>query len=204
MKTLATLLAAIAALSDNAWAQGTIDFHNPNTFPLKVLDMRDGSVTTLGAPGSPLGPGSIRVGLFIGTGTSFASLTMVGMTTNSSSALPLFVGTFNGGIPYTIAGHPQNEVVNFAFAAWSISSGALTYAEALASGVASAGNSTIGVGYTLAGGAIPPAATFGTPTTAQPWLIPGFFIYTRTVPEPATLVLGLAGAAALWMFRPRK
>jgi len=202
MRIFTASIAAIVALSVGAQAQGTIDFHNPNTFPLKVVDMRDGSVTTLGAPGSPLGPGSIRVGLFIGTGTSFASLTMVGMTTNSSSTLPLFVGTFNGGNPYAIAGHPQFEIVNFAFAAWSISSGAMTYADAIASGTGSAGNSTIGVGYTLAGSAIPPAATFGTPTTAQPWLIPGFTI--QYIPEPATLVLGLAGATALMMLRRRR
>ena len=96
-KKLATLIASLIALSGSALAQGTIDFHNPNTFPLKVLDMRDLSVTTLGAPGSPLGPGSMRVGLFIGGSgaTSFSQLTMVGLTTNSASTLPIFIGTFN-------------------------------------------------------------------------------------------------------------
>jgi len=195
MKKLATLMATLVVISASARAQGTIDFHNPNTFPLKVLDMRDLSVTTLGASDSPLGPGSMRVGLFIGTGTTFGSLTMVGMTTNSSSTLPLFVGTFNGGNPYAIAGHPQNEVVNFAFAAWSISSGALTYADAIASGIGYAGNSTIGVGYTLAGGATTPALTFGN-GAAQ---VQGFQL--NPVPEPSTIALGLLGAAALFLRR---
>lgn len=194
MKKLATLFAMVVVNLGTALAQGTIDFHNPNTFPLRVADA-GGTVTTVGAAGSPLGPASVRVGLFIGTGSTLASLTMVGMTTNSSSTLPLFVGTFNGGNPYAIAGHPQNEVVNFAFAAWSISSGALTYADAIASGIGYAGNSTIGVGYTLAGGATTPALTFGN-GAAQ---VQGFQL--NPVPEPSTIALGLLGAAALFLRR---
>jgi len=194
MKKLATLFAMVVVNLGTALAQGTIDFHNPNTFPLRVADA-GGTVTTVGAAGSPLGPASVRVGLFIGTGSTLNSLTMVGMTTNSSSTLPLFVGTFNGGNPYAIAGHPQNEVVNFAFAAWSISSGALTYADAIASGIGYAGNSTIGVGYTLAGGATTPALTFGN-GAAQ---VQGFQL--NPVPEPSTIALGLLGAAALFLRR---
>jgi hypothetical protein len=194
MKKLATLFAMVVVNLGTALAQGTIDFHNPNTFPLRVADA-GGTVTTVGAAGSPLGPASVRVGLFIGTGSTIGTLTMVGMTTNSSSTLPLFVGTFNGGNPYTIAGHPQNEVVNFAFAAWSISSGALTYADAIASGIGYAGNSTIGVGYTLAGGATTPALTFGN-GAAQ---VQGFQL--NPVPEPSTIALGLLGAAALFLRR---
>ena len=193
MKKLATLFAMVVGLG-TALAQGTIDFHNPNTFPLKVADAA-GNVTTVGAAGSPLGPGSIRVGLFIGTGSTLGSLTMVGLATNSSSTLPLFVGTFNGGNPYSIANHPQNEVVNFAFAAWSIASGAFTYADAIASGIGYAGNSTIGVGYTLAGGGTTPALTFGN-GAAQ---VQGFQL--NPVPEPSTIALGLLGAAALFLRR---
>src|SRR5207244_3922523 len=60
MKRLATLVVAIIALSESARAQGTIDFHNPSTFPLRL---NDGTTTTIvGAPGSPLGPASVRVG----------------------------------------------------------------------------------------------------------------------------------------------
>ena len=159
MKGLAALIPAIVAVSHCVLAQGTIDCHNPSTFPLKVLDMRDGSVTTLGAPGSPLGPASVRVGLFIGFGaTTISQMTMVGLTTNSSSTLPLFVVTFNGGNPYSIPGHPQNEVVDFAFAAWSISTGGMIYQEALNAPAGGVGISAIGHGYTLAGGATPPAA----------------------------------------------
>jgi hypothetical protein len=203
MKTLRAVIAFVIAVSGNALAQGTIDFHNPNTFPLRFVDFSDGTTGIVGAPGSPLGPASVRVGLFVGTGTSFASLTMVGMTTNSSSTLPLFVGTFNGGNPYPIAGHPQNEVVNFAFAAWSISTGAMTIQEALASTGGFVGVSAIGRGYTLSGGGTPPALTFGTPTAAQPWLLDGITL-SINLPEPSTLVLGLAGAVLAWMFRRRK
>lgn len=194
MKKLATLFAMVGVGLGTALAQGTIDFHNPNTFPLRVSDAA-GNVTTVGAAGSVLGPASVRVGLFIGTGTTIGSLQMVGMTTNSSSTLPLFVGTFNGGNPYTVPGFAQNSVVNFAFAAWSISTGALTYADALNATTGYIGNSTIGVGYTLAGGATTPALTFGN-GAAQ---VQGFQL--NPVPEPSTIALGLLGAAALFLRR---
>jgi hypothetical protein len=204
MKGLAALLPAIVAVSASALAQGTIDFHNPNTVPLRFADLRDGTSGIVGAPGSPYGPASMRVGLFIGPpgATSFSQMAMAGLTTNSASTIPIFIGTFNGGNPFTVAGHPQNEVVSFAFAAWSISTGALTYQEALASAVGIFGQTTISQGYTLSGGVTPPALTFGTPTAAAPWLINNFTIVA--IPEPATIVLGLAGTAALWMFRSRK
>jgi len=204
MKTLRALVAFLLAVSGNALAQGTIDFHNPNTVPLKFADLRDGTSGIVGAPGSVYGPASMRVGLFIGPpgATSFSQMTMVGLTTNSSSTLPLFVGTFNGGNPYTIAGHPHSEVVSFAFAAWSISTGALTYQQALNSAVGIAGNTTISQFYTLSGGGTPPALTFGTPSAAAPWLINDFTIVA--IPEPATLVLGLAGAIGLWLLPRRR
>ena len=208
MKALAALILAIVALSVSALAQGTIDFHNANTFPVKVVDLSDGSVTTLGAPGSPLGPASVRVGLFVGPNgaTSISQMTMVGLTTNSASSVPLFVGTFNGGNPYTIIPSTPNALVSFAFAAWSISTGAMTYQEALTATFGGVGLSAIGNGYTLGGFGTPPslpAATFGTPTVAQPWLINGFTISYRPVPEPSTMVLVIAGATAMWMLRRR-
>jgi hypothetical protein len=195
MKKLATLFAMVGVGLGTALAQGTIDFHNPNTFPLQVRDAA-GNVTTLGAAGSPLGPGSVRVGVFIGTGaTSIDTMTMVGMTTNSSSTLPLFVGTFNGGNPYTIAGHPQNEIVNYAFAAWSISTGALTWQAAKTATTGYVGNSGIGLNYTLAGGATTPSLTFGNGAGQ----VQGFTL--NPVPEPSTIALGLLGAAALFLRR---
>jgi len=196
MKKLATLFAMIVVSLGTALAQGTIDFHNPNTSPLRVQDAA-GNVTTVGAAGSPLAQGSVRVGLFLGpaTATSWAQMTMITFITNSSSTLPLFVGTFNGGVPYTVAGHPQNEVTSFAFAAWSISSGALTYADAIASGQGYAGLSAIGQNYVLGGGATSPALTFG----SGPGQIQGFTLVP--VPEPSTIALGLLGAAALFLRR---
>ena len=80
MKKLATLFAMVVVNLGTALAQGTIDFHNPNTFPLRVADAA-GNVTTVGSAGSVLGPASVRVGLFIGTGSTLGSLTMVSMTT---------------------------------------------------------------------------------------------------------------------------
>jgi hypothetical protein len=196
MKKLATLFAMVGVGLGTALAQGTIDFHNPNTFPLQVKDLA-GNTTTMGSAASPLGPASVRVALFIGGAgvTSISGMTQVGMTTNSSSTLPLFVGTFNGGNPYTIAGHPQNELVNFAFAAWSISTGALTWTEALAATTGFIGNSATGIGYTLAGGATTPGLTFGTGANQ----VQAFTL--NQVPEPSTIALGLLGAAALFLRR---
>jgi len=199
MKKLATLFAMTAVGLGSAWAQGTIDFHNPNTFPLRVTDAA-GNTTTVGSTGSPLGPASVRVGLFTGPNgsTSIGQMAMVGMTTNSASTVALFVGTFNGGNPYTITPSTPNAQVAFMFAAWSISTGALTYDAALIASTGYAGASAIGQNYTLGGFGSPPSlpgATFG----AGAGQISGFTL--TPVPEPSTLALGLLGAAALLMRR---
>ena len=200
MKKLATLFAMTVVGLGTAWAQGTIDFHNPNTFPLRVTDSA-GNVTTVGSAGSPLGPASVRVGLFTGPNgtTTIGQMTMVGMVTNSASSVPLFVGTFNGGNPYTITPSTPNAQIAFAFAAWSISTGALTYDAAL---IASTGYATdtpsFGQNYTLGGFGSPPSlpgATFGSGAGQ----INGLML--TPVPEPSTLALGLLGAAALLMRR---
>ena len=207
MKALATLILAVVAVPVSALAQGTIDFHNPNTVPMRYVDLRDGTDIIIGTPGSTYGPASMRVGLFIGPNgaTDFSQLAMAGMTTNSASTVPLFIGTFNGGNPYTVTPSTPNAQVSFAFAAWSISTGALTYQEALLSTVGIVGHTAISQGYTLGGFGTPPSLpppTFGVPTVAQPWLLNSFNIVA--IPEPSTLVLGIAGATALWIFRRRK
>jgi hypothetical protein len=201
MKKLATLFAMTAVGLGSAWAQGTIDFHNPNTFPLRVQDGA-GNVTTVGATGSPLGPASVRVGLFVGANgaANISAMTMVGMVTNSASTVPLFVGTFNGGNPYTITPSTPNAQVSFAFAAWSISTGALTYDAAKLATTGYLGESAIGQNYTLGGFGSPPSlpgATFG----AGAGQISGFTLTPVPVPEPSTLALGVLGAAALLMRR---
>jgi hypothetical protein len=201
MKKLATLFAMTAVGLGSAWAQGTIDFHNPNTFPLRVQDAA-GNVTTVGATGSPLGPASVRVGLFVGANgaANISAMTMVGMVTNSASTVPLFVGTFNGGNPYTITPSTPNAQVAFAFAAWSISTGALTYDAAKLATTGYLGESAIGQNYTLGGFGSPPSlpgATFG----AGAGQISGFTLTPVPVPEPSTLALGVLGAAALLMRR---
>jgi len=201
MKKLATLFAMTAVGLGSAWAQGTIDFHNPNTFPLRVQDAA-GNVTTVGSTGSPLGPASVRVGLFVGPNgaANINAMTMVGMTTNSASTVALFVGTFNGGNPYTITPSTPNAQVAFAFAAWSISTGALTYDAAKLATTGYLGESAIGQNYTLGGFGSPPSlpgATFG----AGAGQISGFTLTPVAVPEPSTLVLGVLGAGALLMRR---
>jgi hypothetical protein len=203
MKKLATLFAMSIVGLGTALAQGTIDFHNPNTFPVTVRDAA-GTVTTIGTTASPLGVSSVRVGLFIGAnGAPFSAMTMVGMVTNSPSGTALFAGTFNGGTSYAVPGnHPQNEVVSFAFAAWSISTGALTYdAAKIASSGYYSQSPVVGNGYTLQGGAVLPEATWGTPDATHGWRVSG--LQLQPVPEPSTIVLGLLGAGAL-LLRRRK
>jgi hypothetical protein len=199
MKKLATLFAMTAVGLGSAWAQGTIDFHNPNTFPLRVTDAA-GNITTVGSGGSPLGPASVRVGLFTGpNGTAnISGMTMVGMVTNSASTVPLFIGTFNGGNPYTITPSTPNSQIAFAFAAWSISTGALTYDAAKVASTGYTGESAIAQGYTLGGFGSPPSLpgpTFGVGAGQVNGLM------LTPVPEPSTLALGLLGAAALLMRR---
>jgi hypothetical protein len=202
MKKLATLFAMTAFGLGSAWAQGTIDFHNPNTFPLRVQDA-GGVTTTVGSGGSPLGPASVRVGLWVGPNgsTALTQMSFVAMVTNSASTVPLFVGTFNGGNPYTITPSTPNAQVAFAYAAWSISTGALTYDAAL---IASTGYATsapsFGQSYTLGGFGSPPSlpgATFGSGAGQVNGLL------LTPVPEPSTLALALLGAAAL-LIRRRK
>lgn len=197
-------MAALIVVSGSARAQGTIDFHNPNTVPLRYVDLRDGTDIIIGTPGSPYGPASMRVGLFIGPNgaTGFSQMAMVGLTTNSSSTLPIFIGTFNGGNPFVVPGHAPGEVVSFAFLAWSISTGALTYQDALNSVTGVVGIPAIGRGYTLGGGIDLPKPTFGNATAEQPWLLNDFTIFA--IPEPATIVLLIPGAMVVWMFRRRK
>src|SRR3989442_12966114 len=114
MKKLATLFAMMAVGLGHAWAQGQIDFHNPSSFPVTVKDP-SGNVTTMGSASSPLGPATVRVGLFVGAnGTPFSGMTMVGMTTNSASSNPLAVGTFFGGNPYIVPGFTTGTTISFA------------------------------------------------------------------------------------------
>jgi hypothetical protein len=125
-------------------------------------------------------------------------MAMVAMTTNSASTVALFVGTFNGGNPYTITPSTPNAQVAFMFAAWSISTGALTYDAAKLASTGYTGQSAIGQNYTLGGFGSPPSlpgATFG----AGAGQISGFTL--TPVPEPSTIALGLLGAAALLMRR---
>jgi len=204
MKKLTTLLSVIVVGVGSVWGQGTIAFNNSNQYPLRVRDGA-GNVTTVGAAGSPLGTASVRVALFVGPNgsTSLSQMTQVGMVTNSSSAIPLFQGTFNGGNPYTITPSTPNSQVAFAFAAWSISTGVLTYDPVA---IVNSGQgyytpaASFGQNYTLGGFGSPPSLpgdTFGTGAGQLSGLL------LVPVPEPSTIALGLLGAAAL-LIRRRK
>lgn len=202
IKKLATLFATMAVGLGTAWAQGTIDFHCPSSQPLKVTD---GTTTwTVNAAGSPLTGASVRVGLFVGpNGTTDINLmTMVGMVTNSASSNPLALGTFNGGNPFALpTGYPASSQVSFAFAAWSISTGALTYQAALSAAQGYVGVTPIGQNYALAGGVATPPAAFGTGAGQLTSLI---LQPLTVVPEPSTIALGLLGAGALLLRRRNK
>jgi len=209
MKKLATLFAMMAVGLGNALAQGQIDFHNPGGatgYPMQVRDA-SGNVTTVGAPGSPLAQGSVRVGLFIGPNgsTSLSQLSLITVITNSTLSVSTFYGTFNGGTSFPVPGFAPNASVSFAFAAWSISTGALTYQGAYDPAInptraGYGGVSAIGQNYTLGGFGTPPSIpgpTFGT----GPGQIQAFTL--TPVPEPSTIALGILGAAAL-LLRRRK
>ena len=193
IKKLATLFAIMTIGLGTALAQGTIDFHNANTYAMTAAG------TTVGTVGSPVGPASLRIGLFIGgvTATDISQMTMVGLTTNSPSSSGLFAGTFNGTTSYAISGHPAGEVVNFMFAAWSISTGSLVYDPNTAGGWH--GLSDVGHNYILGGGGSPPqlpGPTFA-PATNLTAIHQGMVLQPNAVPEPSTIVIGLLGAAAL-------
>jgi len=204
MKKLATLFAIMAVGLGNAWSQGQIDFHNPggaSGYPMQVRDA-SGTVTTIGSAGSPLAQGSVRVGLFVGPNgsTSLSQMTSIATITNSTLAVSAFFGTFNGGTSFPVPGFAPNASVAFAFAAWSISTGALTYDAAKLASTGYLGESAIGQNYTLGGFGTPPSIpspTFGTGAGQ----IQGFTLNPAVVPEPSTIALGLLGAAALFLRR---
>src|ERR1051325_1570606 len=115
MKKLATLFAMVAVSFGNAWAQGQIDFHNPGGatgYPMQVRDA-SGNVTTVGAPGSPLAQGSVRVVLFVGPNgsTALSQLTPIATITNSSLNVSAFFGTFNGGTSFPVPGFAPDAIV---------------------------------------------------------------------------------------------
>ncbi len=200
IKKLATLFATMAVGVGTAWAQGQIDFHCPSTQPLKVTD---GTTTwTVGATGSPLVGSAVRVGLFVGANgaTDISTMTMVGMVTNNPASSGLFLGTFNGGNPFTLTGYAIGQQVSFAFAAWSISTGALTYQAALNASQGYAGITSIRSNYGLGGGTTPAPATFGAGAGQVQSIL---LTSVAPVPEPSTIALGILGAGAL-LLRRRK
>jgi hypothetical protein len=200
MKKLLTTISAMAVGAGSLLAQGTIDFHNPTT--LKVLITADNVVTnSLGSAAATsatgVTAGQVNVALLVRpAGGSFIQVGQV-----LTSATGPFVGTFNGGNPFVLptqAGFAQGNVVDFEFEAWSVSTGAASYAAAKNATTGYISQVLTGTGYVLAGGSTSPSATFGTGAGQV-----GNLVLTQ-VPEPSTLALGALGVASLAFFRRRK
>lgn len=197
MKKLAFLLLLASLGQRNIQAQGvgTFQFNNSSTFPILIDPDIGGQTYVIGTSNAMpygAGPGKVAVQLYVALASAPNQFFLAGMTTNSGSMSPAFLGTFHGGNPYTIpstldgGAFTQGTVIDYYFTAES-SDGAGPYV----------GTSATGAGYVLAGGVTTPAVTFGTGTGQ----IPGFII---GVPEPSTLAIGGLGALAALLYRRRK
>jgi len=180
-------------------AQGTIQFQNASTFPIKVATGTDAAslaaATVIGSNATSVslgaGLGQVNVQMYVSLASAPTQFFLAGSTTNSGSTLSSFQGTFHGGNPYTIPASvdgglfQQGTTIDYYFAAQT------------QNGIYS-GTSAIGTGYVLAGGATSPGVTFG----STGGLIPGFTI--TAVPEPSTIILSGLGAAAMLLYRRKK
>ncbi len=202
MKKILTIL-ALAALPCAVFAQGRVNFSNPNTALLRT------NLTTVGgtAGSADFTFTPLRVGLYIAPAGStldsqfsLASLDVVGspaLATNRSGA---FRGLFNGGNPFTLAGNNGTPAA-FQLRAWTASYA--TYAAARVDWLAGVPGVLIGTSAIV--DATP--ATGATPTTTivgvGAGLIGGFDVVPG-VPEPSSIALGLLGLGAVAFFRRRK
>jgi hypothetical protein len=200
MKKLAilTLVATLGGLS--ALAQGTIQFQNSSSFPVKIATGTDaGSLASAFTIGSTqaaalgAGPGQVNINMFVALASAPSTFFLAGSTTNSGSTSALFLGTFHGGSPYSIpasidgGAFTQGTVIDYYFTA-TTATGAV-------------GTSSIGTGYALSGGASSPGATFG---SGAGQIGAGGFTLVSSVPEPSIMALSGLGAAALLLYRRKK
>lgn len=210
---IATALCAITAIS--GFAQGTMNVSASSSYPLRISN---GSVTNTLGTGSTanfgIGPGSALVQLWVGpaTATSLSQMFLANASigtpyvTNTSSALAAVQGSWSIGNPETLSGYSfgtaQGDTISWCVVAWTINTGATTYAQAIAGSTGYAGQTAIYNNYVLAGGATTPTATFG----ANPGFQAQQLVLNpvSVVPEPSTFALAGLGLAGLLIFRRRK
>jgi hypothetical protein len=186
-------------VASESFGQGFLSANNQYTTPLTVINQFTGSTNIVGAPGSPLGPGSVLVTLWIAAnGAPLNSLQMVAVGTNSTSTLTAAVGTFNLGNPFALAAPwDGTSKIELLYRAWNIYDGATSIQDIMFSpgyhGPAYSGQSALLTDFSLGTGVQVPPATFG------PGLLQG--ITLALVPEPSTLTLLGIGAVVLFQMR---
>ena len=182
------------AIAASSYAQGTVNFANGTT--TRITNTVTGQALATTANG-------FRFGLYVGVnGSTSNQLVLAGLATNAT----LSAGTFSGGNPFTVTtavlpSAATGVTISFQVRAWSFSGGTTyeqAYAAALSDTSILVGASAIGT-TVLGGGTTPAGTLFG---TTGGGLVPSFTV--SPLPEPATILLGCLGGAALLVARRRK
>jgi len=161
-------------------------------------DLPAGTATYSGAP---LSGAAFEVGLYVDT-TAGAVQTDILSGTPTATA-PFLTGSdaggwdFSGGFNATVPTLASGTAVFAGLAAWSTSSGATSYAQALSQGVPTGFEVSTGT-TALGGGGSPPA----TPGTLAGIGLQDFQL--SSIPEPSTIALGVIGASTFLMRLRRK
>jgi hypothetical protein len=185
MKKLLVTLAAVIVTVSSAFAQGTVIFDNrpgSGDAPITLEDLATGAGSITGM--------KAELALVSGSGAT-ATYTPVGTTTfrGTSGALAKFITS----VETAVAGVPAGGTATLVVQAYNGSS----YDASLGAGLYRGRSAQ----FTVQGlGGTPPT---GGPALPSPDLsgLQSFFV--TTVPEPATIALGVLGAAAL-LLRRRK